>query len=362
MILSHFALLGLSLSVLCAICLPGCAGVEPDASVQMPPHHTQNGFRNPYLPERKRSFFAYLKMRYFSDVEYADYEANAHKVPTVKADFKQIYKPQSHPQVTWIGHATVLIQYDGVSILTDPVFSDRASPVRFSGPKRVHPPALSIAELPRIDYVVLSHNHYDHLDLQSVKKIGSGPVWLVPLGLKKWFVKNGIAENKVVELDWWDSRQFDGITITATPAQHWSSRSLWDKSETLWASWMIHVNDFTVWYSGDTGYNPYQFKEVGEAFRDIDLGLISIGAYEPRWFMRDMHINPAEAVQIHKDIGAGYSLAVQWGTFRMTAEPIDEPPILLREALREQNIPLSEFETMKIGETVILSRQGFIKK
>ena len=141
------------------------------------------------------------------------------------------------------------------------------------------------------------------------------------------------------------------MKITATPAQHWSSRTLWDRRETLWASWIMQIGAFTVWYSGDTGYNPYQFKEIGTVFGHIDLALISIGAYEPRWFMKDMHINPDEAVQIHLDIGAEYSLAVQWGTFRLTAEPVEEPPLLLREALERRKIPLDRFEIIKIGET-----------
>ncbi|MDH3328348.1 MAG: MBL fold metallo-hydrolase [Desulfobulbaceae bacterium] len=337
--------------VLLSFSLLSCTHAQPPAIINLPVHHTADGFRNPCLPESKRSFFRYFRMRYSGDVEYPDYEENASKVPTVKADLDQIRNPQTAPQVTWIGHATVLIQYRGIAILTDPIFSDRASPVTFLGPKRVHPPALSIEDLPKIDYVVLSHNHYDHLDLKSVRDIGSDVFWLVPLGLKKWFVNAGIKEEKVIEFDWWDKRQFDRVIISATPAQHWSSRSLWDKSETLWVSWLMQIDDFTVWYSGDTGYNPCQFREIGAAFDKIDLSLITIGAYEPRWFMKDMHINPAEAVQIHRDIGAEYSLGIQWGTFRMTAEPIEEPPVLLKDALMKNNIPLNKFETVKIGET-----------
>jgi N-acyl-phosphatidylethanolamine-hydrolysing phospholipase D len=174
------------------------------------------------------------------------------------------------------------------------------------------------------------------------------------LGNKKIVEDVGIAAEKIVEFDWWDAKQFAGVTITATPAQHWSARSLWDRNESLWSSWLIQFDNFTVWYSGDTGYNPFQFKEIGSKYKCIDLALISIGAYAPRWFMKDMHINPEEAVQIHQDIGSLYSLGVQWGTFVLTAEPLDEPPIKLKEVLHEKGIPEKEFETLKIGETKIL--------
>jgi N-acyl-phosphatidylethanolamine-hydrolysing phospholipase D len=335
-----------------ALC--GCTHESKDMKQGALSHHAENGFRNPYLETGKRGFFSYLKMRYFSGVEYPDYQENAYKVPTVKPDLDLIRNPRSAPQVTWIGHATVLVQYSGMALLTDPIFSDRASPISFLGPKRVHPPAPAIDELPDIDYVIISHNHYDHLDRKTVQKLGSAPFWLVPLGLREWLIDAGIAPERIAELDWWQSRRFDGTTVTATPAQHWSSRALWDRRETLWSSWMVQVDDFTFWFSGDTGYNGHQFKKIGAGFRRVDLGLISIGAYAPRWFMKDMHINPEEAVRISREIGAEYSIGIQWGTFRMTAEPIDEPPRRLREALREHDIPLSRFEALKIGETKIL--------
>ncbi|MBU0480087.1 MAG: MBL fold metallo-hydrolase [Proteobacteria bacterium] len=338
------------------ILLPaGCARAErPTEDLSPPAHHDGARFKNPYLPEKERGFLNYFKMRYFSGEKYADYESNAHKVPVVRADLEKINAPGNELQVTWIGHATMLIQYRGINILTDPMFSDRASPVGFAGPKRYHPPALRIQDLPRIDYIVISHNHYDHLDLASVKAIGSAPLWLVPLRLKEWFVNAGIDADRVVELDWWDSKRFGQTTITATPVQHWSARNFWSRRKTLWVSWLIRIGDRSLWYSGDTGYNPFQFKEIGNRYPDIDLGLISIGAYEPRWFMKDMHINPAEAVQIHSEIGARRSLGIQWGTFQLTAEPIDDPPIKLREALIAGNIDPEQFPPMKIGETRII--------
>ncbi len=326
------------------------------ASELRPPHHTEEGFRNPYLQPGKRGFFRYIKMRYFSEEQFADYDAEAHRVETQQPDMQQLFHPGGEPQVTWLGHATVLVQYQGRTILTDPMFSDRASPVTFSGPRRVNPPALRIDQLPPIDLVVLSHNHYDHLDTRSVRQLGGDSHWLVPLGLKELLIHNGVPEGRIDELDWWETRVIDNMRVTATPAQHWSARSLWDRNDTLWASWMIQVDDFNFWYSGDTGYNSHQFREIGERFRKIDLALISIGAYAPRWFMKDVHINPEEAVQIHLDIRSRRSLGIQWGTFPMTAEPIDEPPRKLGLALKARDISPDEFGTMKIGETRIIDR------
>lgn len=338
--------------------LAGCVyAQQPKANPALPPHHTKQGFQNPYIEKKHHGLFKYLKMRYFSDEVFADYSTNAYKVPREEQpDLARIHNPSSGIQITWIGHATVLIQYKGVNILTDPMFSNRASPVGFAGPQRHHPPAFQINSLPDIDYIVISHSHYDHLDLKSVNQIGSSAQWCVPLGLKGWFAKAGVDPKHVLEFDWWDKAQFGMVTITSTPAQHWSSRGLWDRNKSLWTSWIMQIDDQTIWYSGDTGYNPYQFKEIGKIFTEIDLALVSIGAYEPRWFMKDMHINPDEAVQIHQDINSRYSIGVQWGTFQLTSEPIDDPPLKLKAALEKRKIPSEMFELMKIGETrVILS-------
>jgi N-acyl-phosphatidylethanolamine-hydrolysing phospholipase D len=333
----------------------GCAyALDNEKKERKPSHHTEDGFQNPYVEKKKRGFFKYMKMRYFSKEEFADYESNAHKIPMVQPDLDLIQNPPDGLQVTWIGHATILIQYRGTTILTDPMFSDRASPVSFLGPKRFNPPSVKLKDLPTIDYIIISHSHYDHLDKKTVQQIGSNTKWLVPLGLEQWFVRAGVKEESVMEFDWWDMKKFQGAIITATPAQHWSARSLWDRNKTLWASWVLEIGDKTIWYSGDTGYNPHQFNEIGREFKTIDLALISIGAYEPRWFMKEMHINPAEAVQIHQDIKSLHSIAVQWGTFQLTSEPIDDPPLKLKEALALERIPAEEFELLEIGETRVI--------
>lgn len=358
---SHRLTLKIMTVTVSALLIFGCYnsfvnGEIPGNELGRPSHHKDNGFDNPYLEKKKRGFLKYFKMRYFGGEKYADYAANAHKIPTIKPDMERIQNPGEDLQITLIGHATMLVQYKGTNILTDPQFSDRASPVGFAGPRRHNPPALKIDELPEIDFIVISHNHYDHLDKKSVQALGSGPLWLVPLKLKKWFVDKGIKEDRVIEFDWWDKNKLNGVIVTATPVQHWSARTFWDRRKTLWTSWMIEIDDKTVWYSGDTGYNPVQFKEIGKQFPDINVAMISIGAYEPRWFMKDMHINPEEAVQIFEDIGSPYSLGIQWGTFQLTAEPIDDPPVKLREALAKKDIPFSRFETMKIGETKKITR------
>jgi N-acyl-phosphatidylethanolamine-hydrolysing phospholipase D len=328
--------------------------LDNEKQVEKPAHHVEDGFQNPYVEKKNRGFFKYMKMRFFSKEEFADYESNAHKIPRVETDLDLIQKPPDTLQVTWIGHATILIQYKGINILTDPMFSDRASPLTFLGPERFNPPSVKLIDLPHINYIVISHSHYDHLDKKTVQQIGSDTKWLVPIGLQQWFIRAGVEEENVVEFDWWDMKKFENLIITATPAQHWSARSLWDRNKTLWASWILQVGDKTIWYSGDTGYNPYQFKEIGQKFKTIDLALISIGAYEPRWFMKEMHINPEEAVQIHQDIRSRHSIAVQWGTFQLTSEPIDDPPLKLKEALQRKGIPKQQFELLKIGGTRII--------
>jgi N-acyl-phosphatidylethanolamine-hydrolysing phospholipase D len=294
-------------------------------------------------------------MRYFSGVEFADPRRGVDKIPVVSPDRACIDSPGNDPQATWIGHSTVLIQYKGINILTDPIFSERASPFGFMGPKRFTPPALTIDQLPPIDFVLISHSHYDHLDLPSVRGIGARPAWLVPLGLREWLVDAGIPAEKVWELDWWETKPFMDAKFTAAPLQHWSSRTPWDRNQTLWVSWIVQIGDFSVWFGGDTGYNGVQFKEIGRRFGGFDLALIPIGAYAPRWFMKSMHVDPAEAAAIFKDVHARRALPIHWGTFQLSAEPVDEPPRRLLAALAAEGIPQAFFKPCSIGETLVIS-------
>lgn len=332
--------------------LISCADVpQSDAAGNKPAHHASSGFRNPYVEDKKRDVWAYLRMRLTERGTFPAYPGREHKIPTATADLPLIQGAVGSPQVTWIGHATVLIQHAGINVLTDPIFSQRASPLGFAGPKRYTQPALTIEQLPRIHYVVISHNHYDHLDRDTVQHLADQTQWLVPLGHRDWFEATGVESANIHEFDWWDTSDFADGRFTATPSQHWSARGLWDRNRALWASWIIEIHDLKVWFAGDTGYNAHQFKEIGQRAGPFDLGIIPIGGYAPRYFMGDMHVNPQEAVKVHKDIKAKRSLGVHWGTFLLTGEPIDEPPQKLREALRDQNLTEQDFFTLGIGET-----------
>jgi N-acyl-phosphatidylethanolamine-hydrolysing phospholipase D len=331
-----------------------------------PPHHVNGKFRNPHLPaDFQPSFIAFLKARLFDDLTWPEEPDNYRKF-WQSADLEKIHNPDfNRAQATLIGHSTVLLQYRGINILTDPIFSERSSFSQNIGPKRFTPPAITVDQLPSIDIIVISHNHYDHLDVGSIEALthadlikksnGQQPLWLVPLGLKQWFTQ--FENSRVEELDWWQTVNAGELTIQAQPSQHWSRRSIFDTNESLWASWAFtwpksESNDkFTAWFGGDTAYNPYQFKEIGEVLGQVDLAMIPIGAYEPRWFMKTQHVNPLDAVEIFKDINAKSAFGIHWNTFVLTAEPIDEPPKALESALHKNGLESERFQAMDIGKT-----------
>ena len=261
----------------------------------------------------------------------------------------------ARPVLTWIGHASFLLRCNGWNLLTDPVLSDRASPLSFAGPRRCTPPALSVEDLPEIHAVVISHNHYDHLDAPTVRalhrRFGDRLRWRVPLGLAQWFRRRGIRN--VRELAWWEHDPEDGLDFHFVPTQHFSGRGLRDHNLTLWGGWMLDFGDFSAFFAGDTGYGSV-FREIGQVFRGIDLALLPIGAYEPRWFMKPVHVSPEEAVDVHLDLGARQSVAMHWGTFVLTDEPVDEPPRRLAEALQRRNLNPDEFRVLAHGQTIEL--------
>lgn len=252
-------------------------------------------------------------------------------------------------QLTWIGHSTFLIQIAGLSILTDPIWSDRASPVSFAGPRRVARPGIAFDELPKIDLVLISHTHYDHLDRPTVLNLGNAPRYIVPTGVKKWFAREKITA--VSELAWWEKESFGGISITAVPAKHWSKRGLFGTDGALWGGYVIESPAGSIYFAGDTGYHEEYFKEIGTHFRDIVLSLIPIGAYNPRWFMSRYHVNPPEAIAIHREVGSNKSIGMHWGTIKLTSEPLSEPPLYLEREAREQGLSDDAFTVMKFGET-----------
>ncbi|MFI5347902.1 MAG: MBL fold metallo-hydrolase [Elusimicrobiota bacterium] len=254
--------------------------------------------------------------------------------------------------VTGINHATDLIQFQGLNILTDPVFSERVSPVSWIGPRRVRPPGLAFDALPRIDVVLVSHNHYDHMDLPTLVRLHrrDRPRFIVPLGNAR--ILSGIEG--VVELDWWQVAVVgDDSSVTLVPVQHWSGRSLFDRRRALWGGFFIRRGSASVFFAGDTGYGEH-FAMIRDRLGPPDLSLLPIGAYEPRWFMKDQHINPDEAVRAHLDLGSRRSVGMHFGTFRLTDEGIDDPVTALAESRRVRSVPEEDFLALHNGLTVRL--------
>lgn len=313
-------------------------------------HHTPEGFRNNYPTGPRPSFLKWQRER--REKGLPKIPDGGYRFDVLRPDVAWLAANRTEPTLTWIGHATFLLQLGGLNILTDAHFSERASPVQFAGPQRVVPPAMRMAELPHIDAVVISHNHYDHLDRETVRHLAKQRAgsahFFVPLGLKAWFAGQGIRA--VTELDWWDEALHHGLRFMLTPVQHWSARTPWDRDKTLWGGWVIEHPRLRFFFTGDTGYS-HDFKDIGARLGHVDLAAIPIGAYDPRWFMQVMHVNPEEAVKIHQDLRARHSVAMHWGTFILTDEPLDEPPHRLATARRAAGISPEAFFVMKHGET-----------
>jgi len=269
--------------------------------------------------------------------------------------------------VTFIGHSTFLIRLPGLTILTDPIFSKRCSPVRFAGPARVRAPGLALAALPQIDLVLLSHNHYDHCDLASLRKLRKrfpAMAIITTLGNADYLAKKRLKD--ATELDWWQETTLGAAKITATPARHFAARSLSDRNKTLWAGFMLEhthpprhsresgnllsATTTKIYFAGDTGYTKF-FSEIAARLGPPDLALLPIGAYEPRWFMGPVHMNPADAVQAFQDLQAKRAIGMHFGTFQLTAEPIDAPEKDLSIAKSAANLPPDSFTTLDCGET-----------
>lgn len=330
-----------------------------------PAHHLTNGlFRNTYLePEaQEKTFGEMMRWRQEApDVELISF-------PTATPDIDFLHANRRTPTITWIGHVTLLIQIAGVNILTDPHFTNRASPLPFAGPKRGTPPGLTIDQLPQIDVVLISHNHYDHLDAGSIRQLAAAQPharYLVPLKLTATLRRFG-AQN-ISEHDWGDAVEIGGVRFTAEPCQHWSQRGLFDRNKTLWASWVVETMrgadasdtgatapPLRFLFIGDTGYSR-DFADLRAKYGGFDAAAIPIGAYEPRWFMQNSHINPQESVQIFRDLGCRFAVATHWGSFILTDEPMDEPPRQLARELEQAGIGSEQFAVFRPGETRELS-------
>lgn len=317
--------------------------------MQKPGSRLVNGtYRNNYSSER-HGLAGAIKWLWGARKEYRAFRPVT--FPKAVNDPAFLKANRSEPTLTWVGHATFLLQVAGLNVLTDPVFSRRVSPFTFAGPERLAPLGLTLDELPAIDLVLISHNHYDHLDEAAVKVLARAhpqATFVVPLGVKQWFTARGISP--VVELDWWQAATVGEARVTVLPAQHFSGRGPHDRNATLWCSLLLEVAGKKVYFAGDTGYSA-DFTDIGQAYPGIDLALLPIGAYEPNDFMRSVHVNPEEAVKIFKDLGARHAAAMHWGTFRLTLEPLDEPPQRLAQALDAEGISRERFFTMQHGET-----------
>jgi L-ascorbate metabolism protein UlaG (beta-lactamase superfamily) len=253
--------------------------------------------------------------------------------------------------VTFVGHSTFLIQTAAANVLIDPMYAERAGPLPFTGPRRVRAPGVRFDDLPPISMVLLSHNHYDHCDLGTLKLLARRfqPTAVTPPRNGRLLRRVGFR--KIEELDWWETSSIALLTITVTPAQHFSARTPFDRNQALWGGFLIEAEGRRIFHAGDSGYGPH-FRQIGERLGPIDLALISIGAYEPRWFMKDVHLNPAEAVQAHLDLGARQSVAMHFGTFQLTPEGIDQPVRDLRVALQDRGVPAEQFRTLEVGESL----------
>ncbi len=310
-------------------------------------HHEGGGFTNVWPPYRQTSVTK-GSLWFLSTL----FDRKENRLPSVRPiDVDDLQLPASNVELTWIGHSTLLIRTPNASILVDPIFSERASPLSFAGPKREPALPIMLTDLPPIDVVILSHDHYDHLDHATVETLSQlyDPLFLVPLGLAVTVTKWGAR--RVAELDWWQYVEIEGIRYHCVPAKHFSGRSLFDRNETLWAGWYIEASDgdTRLFYAGDTGYAPH-FTEVRERLGVPQIAVLPIGAYLPPWLMQPVHVNPDEALQAFGDLGSDHMIPVHWGTFDLSEEPLHAPADTLRRLVSERSLE-DRVHLLYVGET-----------
>ncbi|CAN5256133.1 MBL fold metallo-hydrolase [soil metagenome] len=313
-------------------------------------HHTQTGFRNIETPSKahtnRSNYWSFIWRRLTQStpkLENTDHVLSSNEV------LQQIEKHSAHDSCTWLGHDTFLIRAAGLTLLTDPYLTDYASPIKGLF-RRYSPPGLTVAMLPKIDVLLVSHNHYDHLDAHTVAQLPNRELIqvIVPLGLGDFFRYYGYK--KIIELDWHSCWHTDNLSVTALPAIHFSGRGLFDHNKTLWAGYLLEISGKRIYFAGDTAYGAL-FSQLGQQYGPIDYGFVPIGAYLPRELLKASHTTPAEAVQMGIDMRINTLIGMHWGTVKLSDEPLFEPPELFLRAGREANYTDEQLWVMKIGET-----------
>jgi N-acyl-phosphatidylethanolamine-hydrolysing phospholipase D len=325
-------------------------------------HRPGGGFRNPWPSGQMHGFLDFLK---WSLIERRRNPRRADPQPDTFVRVAPEYiVPRAAPDhftLTWIGHTSFLIQVGALNVLTDPIWSDRASPVQFAGPRRWVPPAIDFDRLPPIDAVFLSHDHYDHLDSATVSRLSArfpAAIWYAPLGVGAFLRRHGARE--VSENDWWDKSTVGDLRMTCVPAQHFSGRTIGNRNNTLWCGWTLRSTSHSVFFAGDTALHP-EFRAIGEQCGPFDLAILPIGAYDPRWFMAAVHMDPNDCIEAVAQLDAGQQgrrlvmAAAHWGTFKLTDEPMNEPPQLMRELWNATGRSAHNLWVMQHGETRSLS-------
>ncbi len=314
-----------------------------------PPHHTENGYRNyPVIEPADTQMLKLIWNRMLSSTK-------THEIPEghlldEAIALQQFADLSKEDTVTWIGQSTTLLKLDGKLILTDPFFSDGAGVGPFAAPRTV-PPGISADNLPAVDLIVVSHNHFDHLDANFIESLPNKEniVVLVPLGVGEIFRESGFT--KIHELDWHQSKSVDGLQFTSHPMVHYSSRSLFDKNETLWCSWSIVSSNKKLFFAGDTAFSRTIFKDIGAESGGFDVALLPIGTYGNRKYGVNNHMTPAETLQVGLDLDAKTMVAIHWGTIDLSDEPLFEPPDLFIKAARDSQVDADRIWIMKAGET-----------
>jgi len=330
----------------------------------MPPNHhrPKGGFRNPWPSAEVHGFKDFLK---WSLIER---RRNPRRPDPDPASFVRTDPaftiPRGDPEqltLTWVGHTSFLIQIAGLNVLTDPIWSQRASPVQFVGPRRWVPPAIEFDRLPPIDVVLISHDHYDHLDTNTISRLVErypAVVWHVPLGLAAFLKRSGARD--IIELDWWGENSVAALKLTCVPAQHFSGRTLGRRNQTLWCGWTLRAAERSVLFAGDTALHP-EFATISQRCGPFELAILPIGAYEPRWFMGAVHMNPDDCIKAITQLAGAQEgerllmAAAHWGTFKLTDEPMDEPPALMRELWQAAGFDPDNLWIMRHGETRTLA-------